>query len=227
MSKQISVIGLGYIGLPTSVLLASKKYKIKASDINEEVVQLINEGKVHISEPGLDHLLEEAISRGFLEAYRQIQKSDIYIICVPTPFNKSTEIPSPDLSHIENVTAELSLILKPGDLVILESTSPVGTTEMIGNQLKENGISYYSIGAFAKSLTKTNAEELTQETIKKYCDNNDLPMCIIGGLDMSNIESAMKYRPDMVAICNGIFNQDKDRIKETIKKFQEIIDAKS
>ena len=95
------------------------------------------------------------------------------------------------------------------------------------NQLKENGISYYSIGAYAKSLTKTSTEELTQETIKKYCDNNDLPMCIIGGLDMSNIESAMKYRPDMVAICNGIFNQDKDRIKETIKKFQEIIDAKS
>lgn len=123
------------------------------------------------------------------------------------------------------------------DLPIKLIKSVIGTDRLIGfscggeiidlNQLKENGISYYSIGAYAKSLTKTNAEELTQETIKKYCDNNDLPMCIIGGLDMSNIESAMKYRPDMVAICNGIFNQDKDRIKETIKKFQEIIDAKS
>ncbi len=123
------------------------------------------------------------------------------------------------------------------DLSIKSIKNIIGSETLIGyscgsefmnlKHLKENGISYYSIGAYAKSLTKTNAEELTQETIKKYCDNNDLPMCIIGGLDMSNIESAMKYRPDMVAICNGIFNQDKDRIKETIKKFQEIIDAKS
>ena len=123
------------------------------------------------------------------------------------------------------------------DLPIKLIKNVIGSDRLIGfscgaelidiNQLKESGISYYSIGAFAQSLTKTNAEELTQETIKKYCVNNDLPMCIIGGLDMSNIESAMKYRPDMVAICNGIFNQDKDRIKETIKRFQEIIDAKS
>ena len=123
------------------------------------------------------------------------------------------------------------------DLSIKSIKNIIGSETLIGyscgsefmnlKHLKENGISYYSIGAYAKSLTKTNAEELTQETIKKYCNNNDLPMCIIGGLDMSNIESAMKYRPDMVAICNGIFNQDKDKIKETIKKFQEIIDAKS
>lgn len=123
------------------------------------------------------------------------------------------------------------------DLPIKLIKNLIGSDRLIGfscgaelidtNQLKESGISYYSIGAFAKSLTKTNAEELTQETIKKYCVNNDLPMCIIGGLDMSNIESAMKYRPNMIAICNGIFNQDKDRIKETIKKFQGIMDAKS
>ena len=123
------------------------------------------------------------------------------------------------------------------DLPIKLIKNVIGSDRLIGfscgaelidiNQLKESGISYYSIGAFAQSLTKTNAEELTQETIKKYCVNNDLPMCIIGGLDMSNIESAMKYCPDMIAISNGIFNQDKDKIKETIKKFQEIIDAKS
>ena len=123
------------------------------------------------------------------------------------------------------------------DLPIKLIKNIIGSDRLIGfscgaelidiNQLKESGISYYSIGAFAQSLTKTNAEELTQETIKKYCVNNDLPMCIIGGLDMSNIESAMKYRPNMIAICNGIFNQDKDRIKETIKKFQGIMDAKS
>ena len=184
MSKQISVIGLGYIGLPTSVLLASKKYKIKASDINEEVVQLINEGKVHISEPGLDHLLKEAISRGFLEAYRQIQKSDIYIICVPTPFNKSTEIPSPDLSHIENVTAELSLILKPGDLVILESTSPVGTTEMIGNQLKENGVNIEEI-SIAYCPERVIPGNIMEELV-----GNDR---IVGGLNLDSTKKASDF----------------------------------
>ena len=101
------------------------------------------------------------------------------------------------------------------DLPIKLIKNVIGSDRLIGfscgaelidiNQLKESGISYYSIGAFAQSLTKTNAEELTQETIKKYCVNNDLPMCIIGGLDMSNIESVMKYRPNMIAICNGIF----------------------
>ena len=123
------------------------------------------------------------------------------------------------------------------DLPIKLIKNIIGSDRLIGfscgaelidiNQLKESGISYYSIGAFAQSLTKTNAEKLTQETIKKYCVNNDLPMCIIGGLDMSNIESAMKYRPDMIAISNGIFNQERDKIKETIKTFQEIMDAKS
>ena len=123
------------------------------------------------------------------------------------------------------------------DLPIKLIKNFIGSDRLIGfscgaelidiNQLKESGISYYSIGAFAKSLTKTNAEELTEETIRRYCVNNDLPMCIIGGLDMSNIESAMKYYPDMIAISNGIFNQDKDKIKGTIKKFQEIMDAKS
>lgn len=127
--------------------------------------------------------------------------------------------------------------LGKGDLPIKFIKNVIGSDRLIGfscgaeiievNQLKENGISYYSIGAFAKSITKTDTEELTEDTIKKYCTNNDLPMCIIGGLDMSNIESAMKYCPDMIAISNGIFNQDKDKIKETIKKFQEIINAKS
>ena len=127
--------------------------------------------------------------------------------------------------------------LGKGDLPIKFIKNVIGSDRLIGfscgaeiievNQLKENGISYYSIGAFAKSITKTDTEELTKDTIKKYCANNDLPMCIIGGLDMSNIESAMKYRPDMIAISNGIFNQERDKIKETIKTFQEIIDAKS
>ena len=127
--------------------------------------------------------------------------------------------------------------LGKGDLPIKFIKNVIGSDRLIGfscgteiievNQLKENGISYYSIGAFAKSITKTDTEELTEDTIKKYCVNNDLPMCIIGGLDMSNIESAMKYRPDMIAISNGIFNQERDKIKETIKTFQEIIDAKS
>ena len=123
------------------------------------------------------------------------------------------------------------------DLSIKSIKNIIGSKTLIGyscgsevmnlKHLRENGISYYSIGALFKSSTKTNTERLSTDTINKYKSCNDLPMCIIGGLNKYNIDSVIEYQPDMIAISNGIFNQDKDKIKETIKKFQEIINAKS
>ena len=93
--------------------------------------------------------------------------------------------------------------------------------------LRENGISYYSIGALFKSSTKTNTERLSRDTIKKYKSCNDIPMCIIGGLNKNNIDSVIEYQPDMIAISNGIFGQEKDKIQDSIKMFQEKMNAKS
>ena len=123
------------------------------------------------------------------------------------------------------------------DLSIKSIKNIIGSETLIGyscgsevmnlKHLRENGISYYSIGALFKSSTKTNTERLSTDTIKKYKSCNDIPMCIIGGLDKNNIDSVIVYQPDMIAISNGIFGQEKDKIQESIKMFQEKMNAKN
>ena len=123
------------------------------------------------------------------------------------------------------------------DLSIKSIKNIIGSETLIGyscgsevmnlKHLRENGISYYSIGALYKSSTKTNTERLSTDTIKKYKSCNDLPMCIIGGLNRNNIDSVIEYQPDMIAISNGIFGQEKDKIQDSIKMFQEKMNAKN
>ena len=123
------------------------------------------------------------------------------------------------------------------DLSIKSIKNIIGSKTLIGyscgsevinlKHLRENGISYYSIGALFKSSTKTNTERLSTDTIKKYKSCNDLPMCIIGGLNKNNIDSVIEYQPDMIAISNGIFGQEKDKIQDSIKMFQEKMNAKN
>ena len=123
------------------------------------------------------------------------------------------------------------------DLSIKSIKNIIGSKTLIGyscgsevinlKHLRENGISYYSIGALFKSSTKTNIERLSTDTIKKYKSCNDLPMCIIGGLNKNNIDSVIEYQPDMIAISNGIFGQEKEKIQDSIKMFQEKMNAKN
>ena len=123
------------------------------------------------------------------------------------------------------------------DLSIKSIKNIIGSETLIGyscgsevmnlKHLRENGISYYSIGALFKSSTKTNTERLSTDTIKKYKSCNDLPMCIIGGLNKNNIDSVIEYQPDMIAISNGIFGQEKEKIQDSIKMFQEKMNAKN
>lgn len=139
--KSISVIGLGYIGLPTASMFASKGSKVVGVDINEETVKTINAGKIHIIEPKLDLIVENAVKDGNLRASSSIEKSDIFIIAVPTPFlsiSAKDSIPKPDLSYIKSAAKSVAKVLKKGDLVILESTSPVGTTETLSNWLAKD-----------------------------------------------------------------------------------------
>ncbi len=129
--KTVCVIGLGYIGLPTAALLANKGYHVAGVDVNQEIVSTINNGKIHIVEADLDASVKSAISSGQLKAFNKIQPSDVYIICVPTPFHKNNKIPEPNIDHVLLATKSIAPFIKPGDLIILESTSPVGTTEKI------------------------------------------------------------------------------------------------
>ena len=130
----VSVIGLGYIGLPTAALIASNGIKVVGVDVNQHVVRTINKGKIHIIEPDLDTLVQSAVQSGCLRATIEIEKSDVFIIAVPTPFKEDHE---PDLSYIKFAAKTLATVLEKGNLVILESTSPVGTTEKLTQWISE------------------------------------------------------------------------------------------
>jgi UDP-N-acetyl-D-mannosaminuronic acid dehydrogenase len=128
MNPSVCVIGLGYIGLPTAAVIASAGFRVNGFDIHEGVVETINRGKCHFIEKDLDHIVKNAVEKGKLVATQKIVPSDIYMICVPTPITQSNE---PDVSYVISAAHEIASVLKPGDLVILESTCPVGTTRHI------------------------------------------------------------------------------------------------
>ncbi|MES9906412.1 MAG: UDP-N-acetyl-D-mannosamine dehydrogenase [Sedimenticola sp.] len=135
--KKICVMGLGYIGLPTASLLGTKGFDVHGVDVSQEVVDTINDGKIHIVEPDLDILVKSAVQAGNLKAGLEPVEADVFIIAVPTPFKGDHE---PDLSYVESATRLISQYVKPGDLIILESTSPVGTTdEVVAGILRETG----------------------------------------------------------------------------------------
>jgi len=138
--KKICVIGLGYIGLPTASLLANRGYEVIGVDINKTVVEIINQGKIHIVEPDLDTSVHSAVKSGKLKAYLQPKEADIFMICVPTPFYKNTDIPTPNIDYVLAATKAIAPYVKDGNIVILESTSPVGTTELVAKTLQENDI---------------------------------------------------------------------------------------
>lgn len=132
--ETISVIGLGYIGLSTAAVFAARKKKVIGVDVNEHAVTIINRGEIHIVEPDLDMVVHAAVTEGFLRATTKPEPADAFLIAVPTPFKGDHE---PDLSYIESASKAIAPVLKTGDLVILESTSPVGATEQMSAWLAE------------------------------------------------------------------------------------------
>jgi UDP-N-acetyl-D-mannosaminuronic acid dehydrogenase len=132
--KRICVVGLGYIGLPTAAMFASQKIEVIGVDVNPQTVNTVNQGKIHIVEPDLDMLVHAAVKDGYLRATLQPEPAGAFLIAVPTPFKGNHE---PDLSHIHLAAKMIAPVLQKGNLVILESTSPVGTTEQLARWLEE------------------------------------------------------------------------------------------
>ena len=130
--ETISVIGLGYIGLPTAAVFASKGKKVVGVDINARAVDTINRGAIHIVEPDLEQVVQAAVARGDLRATTQPEAADAFLIAVPTPFQADRQ---PDLGFVQAAAISIAPVLKKGDLVILESTSPVGSTEQMAEWL--------------------------------------------------------------------------------------------
>jgi UDP-N-acetyl-D-mannosaminuronic acid dehydrogenase len=135
--KKICILGLGYIGLPTGALLANKGYEVYGVDVVQSVVDIINQGKIHIIEPELDVFVKSAVKSGNLKAGLKPVESDVFVIAVPTPFSEGYV---PDLKYVISATKAIVPFIRPGNIIILESTSPVGTTEKISKILTEEGI---------------------------------------------------------------------------------------
>ena len=132
--NTISVVGLGYIGLPTAAVFAARRKQVIGVDVNRHAVDTINKGEVHIVEPDLDMLVRAAVTQGYLRATTEPEPADAFLIAVPTPFSEGYK---PNLSHIQAASRAVAPVLKKGDLVVLESTSPVGATEQMAAWMAE------------------------------------------------------------------------------------------
>lgn len=178
--KEISVLGLGYIGLPTASILATNGHVVHGVDVSPRVVDIINKGGIHIEEPGLKTLVQAAVNSGNMKAFTQPQMADVYILAVPTPI---TEDKKADLSYVEAAARSILPLLKRGDLVILESTSPPGTTkDFLGPILAESGLE------LGTDLFVAHCPErvLPGKIIKELIQN----IRIIGGLNKKSAEMA-------------------------------------
>ena len=138
--ETISVIGLGYIGLPTAAMFAAYGKNVIGVDVNQHAVDTINRGEIHIVEPDLDAMVHKAVNDGKLKAVLTPETADAFLIAVPTPFlptKNESDIPQPDLKYIQSAAKAIAPVLKKGNLIILESTSPVGATEHMADWLAE------------------------------------------------------------------------------------------
>ncbi|WP_218599670.1 UDP-N-acetyl-D-mannosamine dehydrogenase [Polaribacter sp. NJDZ03] len=184
---EVVTIGLGYIGLPTSALIAQNGIQVHGVDVNQHVVDTINQGKIHIVEPSLDVAVEEAVKKGFLKADIKPVEAATYLIVVPTPFKGNHE---PDISYVEVATKNIIPLLKEDDLYIIESTSPIGTTEKMMNLI-------YSL-----------RPELEGKLHIAYCPERVLPGNVmhelvyndrvIGGVDEKSTQKAIYFYKQFV-----------------------------
>ena len=193
LSQKIIVMGLGYIGLPTASMLATKGHKVLGVDVSEHAVNTINSGRIHIIEPDLDILVRSAVNSGNLKASLSPEEGDTFIIAVPTPFMEVDGNPkAPDLTYVEAATRAIVPYLREGNLVILESTSPVGTTEFIYNTIIE--VRPELVGKI--HCAHCPERVLPGHILRELVDNDR----IVGGLTKSANEQA---RDLYKSFCNG------------------------
>jgi len=182
-NTKVTIMGLGYIGLPTAALIASKGINVLGVDVQQKVVDIINSGKIHIVEPELDGIVKHDVERGFLKAATEPQKADVFLIAVPTPFKGSEH--EPDLKYVDSATRMILPQLEEGNLFIIESTSPVGTTEKMA------------------TLIFSERPELEGKIYIAYCPERVLPGNVIyelknndraiGGIDEASTKKAVEF----------------------------------
>jgi UDP-N-acetyl-D-mannosaminuronic acid dehydrogenase len=188
--RKLGVVGLGYIGLPTAALFASRGIAVAGFDVAEHVVQTVNGGGVHIVEPGLDIAVRSAVAPGRLRASTRFEPCDAFIIAVPTPFRDGHV---PDLRHIEAATKALAPVLRAGNLVVLESTSPVGTTRVMAEQLQRlrPDLKFPLGGSADENVFVAHCpERVLPGNVMRELIQNDR---VVGGLSKRSTDRAMAF----------------------------------
>lgn len=189
--KIISVVGLGYIGLPTAAMFAQAKTKVIGVDVVSHVVDTINQGKIHIVEPGLEEIVQRAVRDGYLRASLTAEPADAFLIAVPTPFKADYE---PDLSYIESAAQLIAPVLKKGDIIILESTSPVGATEQMVSWLRE----------LRSDLEFPSEENQNPDVYVAYCPERVLPGKVVEEL-ISNDRIIGGLTPKCALLAESVY----------------------
>lgn len=195
-AKNIVVMGLGYIGLPTASLLATKGHQVLGVDVNPTAVETINKGQIHILEPGLDILVKSAVLSGNLRAALEPAEADVFILAVPTPFKEDHK---PDISCIETATHTIAPYVREGNLIVLESTSPVGTTERVRDILRDERPELFAGSGPKHTSTIFLAhcpERVLPGQILNELVTNDR---IIGGIDPPSREKAAEFYRSFVS----------------------------
>lgn len=218
--KKVAVVGLGYIGLPTALVLANSGVKVLGIDINEDAVNTINQGKVHIVEPDLDALVHKVVKNEYFYASIKPEPADVFIIAVPTPFKDNHK---PDLSYIESAVKSISTVLKKGNLVILESTSPVGTTEQVSLWLADlrPDLSFpHQVGELADIDVAYCPERVLPGKILAELISNDR---VIGGMTSASAEKArMLYKLFVQGECFVTNARTAEMCKLTENSFRDV-----
>ena len=177
--EKICVVGLGYVGLPTAAMIAGRGVQVIGVDINTDSVETINRGRIHIVEPGLEDLVNGAVTSGNLKAALAPEAADAFIIAVPTPF---TDGHKPDLSHLRAAANALARVLKEGDLIVIESTSPVGTTRAFSQWLASHrpDLTFpHDSGEKARVAVAHSPERVLPGNVLRELARNDR---VVGGL---------------------------------------------
>jgi UDP-N-acetyl-D-mannosaminuronic acid dehydrogenase len=217
---KATVIGLGYIGLPTAAMLANRGVEVVGVDINERIVRLLNEGKVQIVEPDLDIAVQAAVTTGRLRAVTAPEPSEVFIVAVPTPFTNGH---TPDLSYIEAAARALAPVLEKGNLVVLESTSPVGTTEKFARWLAElrPDLSFpHHAGERADVCVAYCPERVLPGRVLMELVSNDR---IIGGMTPRCAERAQElYRVFVQGTCHISDARSAEMVKLTENAFRDV-----
>jgi len=202
LSKEVCVVGLGYIGLPTAALLATKGFNVLGVDVQPLVVETIGRGDIHITEPMLDVLVKQAVASGRLRTSLKPEAADIFILAVPTPF-KLDHVP--DLDYVEAAARSIAPRLSPGNLVILESTCPVGTTELVQQWLIEERATL-SLKSFTSPdqiyIAHCPERVLPGHIVKELVENDR----IVGGVNSESTQIAIDFYHTFV--CGQILSTD-------------------